>query len=83
MNMHLFDISVEKAAIEHNVRSVTDTIILSREGKNEMLPYMERGVKMLPEVADRIHGSMTNEEIYILIKDLITARFADSGDHSD
>lgn len=78
MNMHLFDLSVKKAAIEHNVRAVTDTIILSREGKNEMLPYMERVVKMLPEVADRIHGSMTNEGIYTLIKDLITARFAEN-----
>ena len=34
MSMQLFDISIEKTAIEHNVRAVTNTIILSREGKN-------------------------------------------------
>ena len=78
MSMQLFDISIEKTAIEHNVRAVTNTIILSREGKNKMLPYMERVAKMLPEVADRIHESMTNEEIYIQIEDLITARFAEN-----
>lgn len=78
MDMQLFDISIEKTAIEHNVRAVTNTIILSREGKNKMLPYMERVAKMLPEVADRIHESMTNEEIYIQIEDLITARFAEN-----
>lgn len=43
---------------------VTDTIILSQEGKDDMLPYMERVTNMLPEVMDRIHARMTREEIY-------------------
>lgn len=78
--MNLFDISVKKAAIEHNIDAVTDTIILSQEGKDDMLPYMGRVAKMLPEVMDRIHAGMTREEIYAQIEYLVASRFAEAAE---
>lgn len=45
-----FEIFVGETSVEDNVRMITETVVLALDGKNTMLPYMDRVIKILPDI---------------------------------
>lgn len=48
--MGQLELVVGKTSLEDNVTKIAETIALALDGKNEMLPYMDRIIKILPDI---------------------------------
>ena len=66
-----FLIEVRTASDRENAEAVTDTIMLAFDRENNMLPYLDRVVKMFPEIPSPVSPEMERETILPIVEDLI------------
>ena len=52
--MGQLELVVGKTSLEDNVTKTAETILLALDGKNEMIPYMDRIVKILPDIKEML-----------------------------
>lgn len=73
--MKTIDIVVEEASIDMNIEIIIDTLITALSQQNKTLPFMERVIKMLPELEKEIHENLSQQELYKLVQNVLKQRF--------
>lgn len=71
------DIIVQEASIDMNIEIITDTLATALSPQNKTLPFMERIIKMLPELDEQIHKKLSQEELNKLVQSVLKQRFLD------
>lgn len=76
--MKQFDLIIRKSSAEDNAKKIADTIALGFSGENGMLPYIERVIKILPELQGVIYKGMDYDGIYARVEDILTWRLTEA-----
>lgn len=75
--MKTIDILVQEASIDMNIGIITTTLATALCQQNKTLPFMERVIKILPELDDQIHKKLSQPELNKLVENVLKQRFLD------
>lgn len=67
-------IVIMKTDAKRNVQMVVDTIMTALEEENNTLPFLNRVLRVFPELENRIHRDLTYEEIWEIVSECIEKR---------
>ena len=72
--MCTFKIVIMKTDANRNVQMVVDTIMTAWAEENNTLPFMNRVLKVFPELENRIHRDLTYEEVWEIVSECVENR---------
>lgn len=78
--MCTFKIVIMKTDANRNVQMVVDTIMTAWAEENNTLPFMNRVLKVFPELENRIHRYLTYEEVWKIVSECIENRLEQEGE---
>ncbi|WP_167957469.1 hypothetical protein [Anaerosporobacter faecicola] len=66
---------IQQATIECNVREITETLQAAFNQQNQTLPFLQRVIKMLPELEGQITSDQSEQERRKVVEGILTKRY--------
>ncbi len=74
-NLENIDIIILKAPLDRNVEEIVTSLVVALSQQNKTLPFLERVIKILPELDGQIDSKLSQEELYNIVDNVLEKRF--------